>query len=317
MDVETRKLDKKATAAIVDALLETYKNDSGTNFIEVTNLPFQEKVIEILDMLRELLFPGYTGRERVTTGNLEFVVGDLLCKVNDELTDQVERAYRHACRIKKCEDCDCRKKAEDAVYHLLCQLPHIREILKTDVAAAYAGDPAAKSYEEVVLSYPGLAAIATHRIAHELYLKEVPLIPRMMSEWAHRLTGIDIHPGATIGERFFIDHGTGVVIGETAIIGRNVRLYQGVTLGALRFKTDKQGRLIKGGKRHPTVGDDVVISAEATILGDITIGNGAVIGSNTWVQDDVPAGVTVKMENPELKIAGRAAVKNHLRDAKH
>jgi len=315
--VETRRLDKKATEAIVDSLLETYKNDSGTNFIEVTNLPFQEKVIEILDMLRELLFPGYTGRERVTTSNLEFVVGDLLCKVNDELTEQVERAFRHACRIKKCEDCDCRKKAEDAVYHLLGELPRIREILKTDVAAAYDGDPAAKSYEEVVLSYPGLAAIATHRIAHELYLQDVPLIPRMMSEWAHKLTGIDIHPGATIGERFFIDHGTGVVIGETAIIGRNVRLYQGVTLGALRFKTDKNGRLIKGGKRHPTVEDDVVISAEATILGDITIGKGAVIGSNTWVQDDVQAGVTVKMENPELKIAGRGAIKNHLRDAKH
>lgn len=315
--METRRLDKKATEAIVDSLLETYKNDSGTNFIEVTNLPFQEKVIEILDMLRELLFPGYTGRERVTTSNLEFVVGDLLCKVNDELTEQVERAFRHACRIKKCEDCDCRKKAEDAVYHLLGELPRIREILKTDVAAAYDGDPAAKSYEEVVLSYPGLAAIATHRIAHELYLQDVPLIPRMMSEWAHKLTGIDIHPGATIGERFFIDHGTGVVIGETAIIGRNVRLYQGVTLGALRFKTDKNGRLIKGGKRHPTVEDDVVISAEATILGDITIGKGAVIGSNTWVQDDVQAGVTVKMENPELKIAGRGAIKNHLRDAKH
>jgi serine O-acetyltransferase len=314
--LETRKLDKKAAAALVKALLETYRDDSGTNFIEVTNLPFQEKVIGILDMLREILFPGYTGNERVTTSNLEFVVGDLLCKVNDELVEQVERAFRHACRLQKCDDCDCRKKAEDAVYHLLSQLPHLRELLKTDVSAAYDGDPAAKSYEEVVLSYPGLAAVATYRIAHELYLQDVPLIPRMMSERAHRLTGIDIHPGATIGERFFIDHGTGVVIGETAIIGRNVRLYQGVTLGALRFKTDKNGRILKGGKRHPTVEDDVVISAEATILGDITIGRGAVIGSNTWVQDDVPPGVTVKMENPELRMAGGAAARNHLRSKK-
>jgi serine O-acetyltransferase len=314
--VETRKLDHDKAAGLVKALLETYKNDTGTNFIEVSNLPFHEKVIEILDMIRELLFPGYTGKLTVTTSNLEYIVGDLLCKVNDELTEQVERAYRHACRIKKCEDCDCRKKAEDAVYQLLSQLPRIRELLKTDVAAAFDGDPAAKSYEEIVLSYPGLVAVSTLRIAHELYLQDVPLIPRMMSEWAHRLTGIDIHPGATIGERFFIDHGTGVVIGETTIIGRNVRLYQGVTLGALRFKTDEQGRLVKGGKRHPTVEDDVVISAEATVLGDITIGKGAVIGSNTWVQDNVPPGVTVKMENPELKIREKKNVKNHLKDAK-
>ena len=309
-------MNKKSTAELVKALLETYKEDSGTNFIEVSNLPFQQKVIEILDMLHELLFPGYTGSRTVTTGNLEFIVGDLLCKVNDELTEQVERAFRHACRIKKCEDCDCRLKAEDAVFGLLRKLPQIRELLKTDVSAAYDGDPAAKSYEEVVLSYPGISAVATYRIAHELHLQDVPLIPRMMSEWAHRLTGIDIHPGATIGERFFIDHGTGVVIGETAVIGRNVRLYQGVTLGALRFKTDKNGRLIKGGKRHPTVEDDVVVSAEATILGDVTIGKGAVIGSNTWVQENVPAGVIVKMENPDLRMSGRRAVRNNVKDAK-
>jgi serine O-acetyltransferase len=303
-------MDKETTTGLVKALLETYRDNSGTNFIEVSNLPFRQKVIEILEMLREILFPGYTGSHTVSRTNLEFIVGDLLCKVSDELTEQVERAFRHACRIKKCEGCDCRKKAEDAVYHLLSQLPRIRELLKADVAAAFDGDPAARSYEEVVLSYPCITAISTHRIAHELYLQDVPLIPRMMSEWAHRLTGIDIHPGATIGERFFIDHGTGVVIGETTIIGRNVRLYQGVTLGALRFKTDEQGRLIKGGKRHPTVEDDVVISAEATILGDITIGKGAVIGSNTWVQDNVPPGVTVKMENPELKIRSR---RSHIR----
>lgn len=312
--METRKLDHDKAASLVKALLATYKDDSGTNFIEVSNLPFQQKVIEILDMLRELLFPGYTGSRTVTQSNLEFIVGDLLCKVNDELTEQVERAYRHACRIKQCEDCDCRKKAQDAVYQLLSQLPKIRELLKTDVAAAFDGDPAAKSFEEIVLSYPGLAAIATHRIAHELYKQEVPLIPRMMSEWSHRLTGIDIHPGATIGERFFIDHGTGVVIGETTIIGRNVRLYQGVTLGALRFKTDENGRIQKGGKRHPTVEDDVVISAEATVLGDITIGKGAVIGSNTWVQDSVPPAMTVKMESPELKIRARKALKNNLKE---
>jgi serine O-acetyltransferase len=190
--------------------------------------------------------------------------------------------------------------AETVTDYLLGELPKIREFLKGDVAAAYDGDPAAKSFEEIVISYPCITAISTHRIAHELYFKDVPLIPRIMSECAHRRTGIDIHPGATIGKNFFIDHGTGVVIGETAIIGDNVKIYQGVTLGALSFAKDERGRIIKGGKRHPTIEDNVTIYAEATILGDVVIGKGTVVGGNVWVKESVPAGVMVLMANPDL-----------------
>jgi serine O-acetyltransferase len=170
-------------------------------------------------------------------------------------------------------------------------------MLKGDVAAAYEGDPAAQSFEEIVISYPCIIAIATYRIAHELYLKQVPLIPRIMSECAHTRTGIDIHPGSRIGKNFFIDHGTGVVIGETAVIGKNVKIYQGVTLGAL---APGKGKSLRGTKRHPTIEDNVTIYAEATILGDVVIGKGAVIGGNVWIKESVPAGVTVNTPSADL-----------------
>ena len=202
--------------------------------------------------------------------------------------------------MQNCDTGDCLTTAEVATLHLLTQLPKIRNLLKGDVGAAFDGDPAAKSYEEIVISYPCITAIATYRIAHELYLKEVPLIPRIMSERAHSKTGIDIHPGARIGNNFFIDHGTGVVIGETTIIGNNVKIYQGTTLGAMSFPKDERGRIIKGQKRHPTIEDNVTIYAEATILGDITVGKGATIGGNVWVKQPVPAGYTVITANPDL-----------------
>jgi serine O-acetyltransferase len=284
----------------VTRMLDTYKGDEGVNFIDVSNLPMRDKILETLELLLEVLFPGYTGKRPVTKSSVGFVVGDILCQAHDGLVEQIERAYRHACRMKKCPDCDCHKMAHTVTDQLLDALPNIRRMLQTDVQAAYEGDPAAASLEEIVLSYPCLTAIGVHRIAHELYLKQVPLIPRIMSECAHRLTGIDIHPGAKIGKNFFIDHGTGVVIGETAIIGDNVRIYQGVTLGALSFRKDEQGRIIKGGKRHPTIEDDVIIYAEATILGDIVIGKGSVIGGNAWIKESIPAGTTVMMANPEL-----------------
>jgi serine O-acetyltransferase len=190
--------------------------------------------------------------------------------------------------------------AENVTQHLLAQLPKIRQMLKGDVGAAFDGDPAAKSYEEIVISYPCITAIATYRIAHELYLKQVPLVPRIMSECAHSKTGIDIHPGAKIGKNFFIDHGTGVVIGETTIIGDKVKIYQGTTLGAMSFPKDERGRIIKGGKRHPTIEDNVTIYAEATILGDIIIGKNSVVGGNVWIKESVPAGVTVTVANTDL-----------------
>jgi serine O-acetyltransferase len=285
---------------VVDELIQTYKGDSGINFIDVSNLPVRDKIIDILEQLTEILFPGYTGKRSVKKSNIDFIVIDILYHVYSELTEQIEKAYRYQCRMEECDTGDCRRMAEDATLHLLTQLPRIRQLLKGDVDAAFGGDPAAKSYEEIVISYPCITTIATYRIAHELYLRQVPLIPRIMGECAHSKTGIDIHPGATIGRNFFIDHGTGVVIGETTIIGDNVKIYQGTTLGAMSFPKDERGRIIKGQKRHPTIEDDVTIYAEATILGDVTIGRGAVIGGNVWVKQSVPAGFTVTTANADL-----------------
>ncbi|UCG56635.1 MAG: hypothetical protein JSU70_17445 [Phycisphaerales bacterium] len=298
--MQKKRLTNKRIESLAEDIVETYRGDSGINFIDAANLPVRAEILEILEMLFEVLFPGHAGRRAVTKANIRFIVGDILCQVYAELSQQIERAYRYDCRIKQCHDCDCQTMAESVTLHLLGRLPKVREMLKGDVAAAFDGDPAAKSYEEIVISYPYITAIATYRIAHELYLKDVPLIPRIMSECAHAKTGIDIHPGATIGRNFFIDHGTGVVIGETSVIGNHVKIYQGTTLGALSFRKDERGRIIKGGKRHPTIEDDVTIYAEATILGDVVIGKGAVIGGNTWIKESVPAGVTVSTPNADL-----------------
>ena len=294
------KLTDKKIENLVGEITRTFQGDSGINFIDASNLPVRGEILKILDLLLEVLFPGYTGRRTVTKSNINFIVGDILCQVYTELSKQTERAYQYQCRIKKCDGCDCRTMAENVTHHLLTQLPKIRELLKGDVGAAFDGDPAAKSYEEIVISYPCITAIATYRIAHELYLKQVPLIPRIMTECAHAKTGIDIHPGAKIGKNFFIDHGTGVVVGETTVIGDNVKIYQGATLGAMSFPKDERGRIIKGGKRHPTIEDNVTIYAEATILGDVVIGKGTVIGGNVWIKESVPAGVTVSSPNPDL-----------------
>ena len=294
------KLTNKRIENLVGKIARTYQGDSGINFIDASNLPVRSKILDIIDLLFEVLFPGYTGRRTITKSNINFIVGDILWQLATALSEQMERSFQYQCRIKKCGDCDCRTMAENVTQHLLARLPKIREMLKGDVGAAFDGDPAAKSYEEIVISYPCIIAIATYRIAHELYLKQVPLIPRIMAECAHAKTGIDIHPGAKIGHNFFIDHGTGVVIGETTVIGENVKIYQGATLGALSFPKDERGRIIKGGKRHPTIEDNVTIYAEATILGDIVIGKGAIIGGNVWIKDSVPAGVTVTSPNPDL-----------------
>jgi len=201
--------------------------------------------------------------------------------------------------VEECEDCGkCGEKAEDAVSHFIKSLPGIQKILQRDILAAYEGDPAAKSTMEVVMSYPGVYAIVVHRIAHILYEKNVPLVPRIMSEHAHSHTGIDIHPGAKIGSGFFIDHGTGVVIGETCVIGENVKLYQGVTLGALSFEKDENGNPVKGIKRHPNIEDNVVIYAGATILGVATIGANSEIGGNVWLTHSVPPHSKVHNQQP-------------------
>jgi len=298
--MEENELTNKAISKLVDQIAHTYQDDSGINFIDASNLPVRDRIHELLELLTEVLFPGYTGKRTVTKSNINFVVIDILYHVYTDLCEQVYRAFRYRCRMEKCDGCDCHALADDAAQHLLRQIPTIRQMLKGDVAAAFDGDPAAKSYEEIVISYPCIIAIAAYRIAHELYLKDVPLIPRIMTEHAHQKTGIDIHPGAKIGKNFFIDHGTGVVIGETSVIGDNVKIYQGATLGALSFPKDERGRVIKGGKRHPTIEDDVTIYAEATILGDVTIGKGAVIGGNVWIKESVPPGVTVTTGKADL-----------------
>jgi serine O-acetyltransferase len=228
-------------------------------------------------------------------------VGGLIDSLHDRMTQQVARAYRHDCKAKDLET-DFEAKAQQVAIQLLELVPDLRRTLADDVEAAFDGDPAAKGLDEIVFCYPGVAAVTVHRIAHELYRIGVPLIPRMMAEYAHAKTGIDLHPGARIGRRFFIDHGTGVVVGETTEIGEGVKIYQGVTLGALSFPRDEQGQIVRNAKRHPTIEDEVVIYANATILGGETvIGHHSVIGSSAWLTRSVAPGTTVTIEGPRLR----------------
>ena len=243
-------------------------------------------MIDIVEALRTVLFPGYFGPSELTPETVAFHVGSTLDRVQRALREQIRRGFCFACRERRTgvRGPDGRAAAE----RFLARLPAVRRLLATDVQAAYEGDPAATSPDEAIFCYPGVLAITNYRLAHELYALGVPLIPRMITEHAHSITGIDIHPGATIGESFFIDHGTGVVIGETCVIGKRVRLYQGVTLGAKSFPLDENGNPIKGIERHPIVEDDVIIYSEATILGRVTIGRGSVIGGNVWLTRSVP-----------------------------
>ena len=274
------------------------KNCPAMNTRRGVNLPGQKAMVAVLKELLSALFPGCLTYEPIDHEDLP-VMRTRLRGVAAELIDQIARieAYRVLERTRP-EGFDCRRRAREVVEVLFARLPEIRARLQADVLAAYEGDPAAHSNMEIVMSYPGLLAIATHRVAHVLYEQDVHLLPRVMSEYAHSKTGIDIHPGAKIGQGFFIDHGTGVVIGETCEIGRNVRLYQGVTLGALSFRKDDDGHLVKGIKRHPNVEDDVIIYANATILGgETTIGRGSVIGGNVWLTHSVPPGSKVFYEH--------------------
>jgi len=288
-----RKWTVETAERVLEHICATYQDDQGINHIDGMNMPQRDAILQILETILEVLFPGYSGKHVCRREGLRFVIGNHLEYIYRALVEQIERALAYECRIECCDSCDCQRLAEESVVELLSCLPKIRETLKTDVLAALDGDPATKSTDEIVIAYPGLKAIAIQRIAHELYRADIPLIPRVMGEYAHTLTGIDIHPGATIGKSFFIDHGTGVVIGETAVIGDHVKIYQGVTLGALSFPKNEQGELIKGAKRHPNIEDKVTIYAGATILGDITIGAGSVIGGNVWITESLPPGTKV------------------------
>lgn len=255
-------------------------------------LPARDAVIEAVEMLRGVLFPGYFGITELTESSMRYYVGSTLDRALRILMEQVRRGICYSREHdEKCLECVGR--SETVIRCFAEALPEVRRLLATDVQAAYEGDPAAGAPDEAIFCYPGLLAITSYRLAHLFYDLKVPLLPRIITEQAHSLTGIDIHPGATIGESFFIDHGTGVVIGETTIIGRHVTLYQGVTLGARSFPLDAGGHPIKGVARHPIVEDDVIIYSGATILGRVTIGKGAVIGGNVWITRDVPAGHSV------------------------
>jgi serine O-acetyltransferase len=299
---------KEALPEITEAIVATYTECSRTSHLGHKPLPSREATGEILCDLLDILYPGYWRRQNLHLGNVEYHVGDLIDGLHDKLTQQIGRALRHEHEFVTPESTitlDLEALAQQKAVELLRRLPDVRTDLEQDALAAFEGDPAAKSYHEVIFCYPGLEAVTVYRIAHELLLLGVPLIPRMMTEHAHVRTGIDIHPGARIKPGFFIDHGTGVVIGETCDIGRNVKLYQGVTLGALSFPRDASGNIIRGMKRHPTLEDEVVVYANATILGgDTVIGHHAVIGSNVWLTQSVAPNTVVALEKPSLRMRG-------------
>ena len=296
---------KEELPELTRQIVETYSELTTINHLGHCPLPNYDVVIGITEDLKEILFPGYRRREGLHTGNVAYYVGDLVDGLHDKLTGQIGRALRHDATTAGTLDPDTDYEAlgQAKAIQFLERLPELRHMLALDVQAAFEGDPAVRTPDEIIFCYPGLAAITVYRLAHTLYELEVPLIPRMMTEWAHSATGIDIHPGATIGRHFFIDHGTGVVIGQTCEIGDHVKLYQGVTLGALSFPTDNDGNLIRGAKRHPTIEDHVIIYANATILGGHTvIGHHTVVGSSVWLTRSVEPHTTVVLEKPKLRM---------------
>jgi serine O-acetyltransferase len=293
--------DKVSRAA--DALVESYSCEGvKIHHLDRRPLPSRAEAVRMLDALQELLFPGYTGAQGLTGASLRLHVESQTAWLYETLTEQISRAINHGQRLD--DACPVtERQATECAEEFLARLTFVREMLASDVKAAYEGDPAAVCYDEIIFSYPGLYAVAVYRLAHELHTLGVPLIPRIMTEHAHNRTGIDIHPATRIGSSFFIDHGTGVVIGGTAVIGNNVKLYQGVTLGAFSFDKDADGQLVRHTKRHPTIEDDVVIYAGATILGgDTCIGRGSVIGGNVWLTHSVPPGTHVLQDSPNLRI---------------
>lgn len=290
---------ERKLAQAVEGILDSYRSHGNINHLEATALPSRTRVTQLLDELMHLVFPGYFGEENLDEVISSYVVGARCARLSRDLAAVCYRSFR--VQDSECDSAqrrDMRERADEVALDLLAALPGVRDMLVTDVHATLLGDPAAATAEEVILSYPGVQAITSHRIAHELYKMNVPMLPRMMSEVTHSRTGIDIHPGASIGGSFFIDHGTGVVMGETTKIGTRVKLYQGVTLGALSVRGRDEAR---GRKRHPTIEDEVTIYAGATILGGETvIGRGSTIGGNVWLTHSVAPGTTVVLDTPSL-----------------
>ncbi len=293
-------------AGLVERLLASYQAHELTRHIERAFLPSRERVVEMTERLLELVYPGFHGRQNLTRYNVKYHVGEALPIVGELAFQQIVEALCYVEASKnhgQVSEQVCADQARRITEEFLERLPAVREMLAGDVQAAFDGDPAATNTDEVLLAYPGMFAVSVYRLAHELHLLGVPLLPRIMTEWAHSLTGVDNHPGAKIGRNFFIDHGTGVVVGETTEIGNHVKIYQGVTLGALSFAKDERGRVIRGTKRHPTVCDNVTIYANAIVLGgDTVLGEGAVIGGSVFITSSVPPRSTVTFTPPSLRL---------------
>jgi serine O-acetyltransferase len=300
IDAATYSRYRSRIPELAESLIAGCRDRECFTHVDYDPIPSEGYVVDIIDKLREILFPGYFSREKIDPVSLKYAMGQTVTVLFDMLSEQITHSIRHDCFRYNLSCSDCGERGHETALAVLESIPSIRKILATDIRAAYEGDPAAKSHDEIIFSYPGIYAISVYRVAHRLFELNVPLLPRIMTEHAHSVTGIDIHPGARIGERFVIDHGTGVVIGETTLIGDNVRIYQGVTLGALSLPKNA-GEKLRGKKRHPSIGDDVIIYSGATILGgDTVIGERSVIGGNVWITESVPPDTTVMMEPPRL-----------------
>lgn len=297
MDIGERQNLKNEIEGIVELILDDYTKGRDVDNLDIFNQPDRDAVIDIVKKLLRILYPGYY-RDKIyrsynDTNRIAIIIEDVIYN----LQKQVAIAFRHSEEYKSATDETLTCGARCITLEFFRKIPHVRELIDTDLQASFDGDPAAYSKEEIILSYPGLLATTINRLAHELYLLKVPLIPRIMTEYAHSVTGIDIHPGATIGKYFMIDHGTGIVVGETSIIGEHVKIYQGVTIGAL---STRGGQSLKGAKRHPTIEDNVTIYAGASILGGETvIGEGSVVGSNAFLTASIAPGTRVSMKNQE------------------
>jgi serine O-acetyltransferase len=290
---------------VVKNLVSAWKTEECFDHVGPVPIPSHRSIIDIIYQVRQILFPGYFTKTKLHASNLEYYLGKETSELYERLTGEIIMAIRHDCRRADLPCTNCEKRGNQMALAFIETLPDILSLLSTDIRATLAGDPSTANSDEIIFSYPGLLATSIYRMAHELCLLGVPIIPRIMTEHAHSQTGIDIHPGATIGPGFFIDHGTGVVIGETTIIGAGVRLYQGVTLGALSLPKDA-GTKMRNKKRHPTIEDDVIIYANTTILGgDTIIGTRSVIGGNIWLTESVPSDTRVVLKRPELIYSGR------------
>ena len=302
VDMQTRNVQRKSLPGVIDQIINTLDDPECFTHIGHESIHFSTSVKDMIEKFRNILFPGYFSNEKMDDVNLHYYVGQEITRLFDILARQVTHVLRHECLRYDRECLECERQGNETAFSVIEQIPVLRKKLAADVRAAYEGDPAAKSHDEIIFSYPGLYAITVHRIAKILHQLKIPQLPRIMSELAHSLTGIDIHPGATIGERFVIDHGTGIVIGETSVIGDNVRIYQNVTIGALSLPWDA-GEKLRWVKRHPTIEDDVIIYSGATVLGgDTIIGARSVVGGNVWLTRSIPPDTKIFMEEPRLII---------------